>query len=114
MSSWVLRMELDKDTVSVKKIKMSEIVKEVDSEYGSDLNVEVTDDNAEDLVVRIRIVNDVPYNPNDGAVDDVGNPIEDVDVGQDDGPSSPSYNPSSPSYSPSSPAYSPTSPAYSP
>lgn len=84
MSSWVLRMELDKDTVSVKKIKMSEIVKEVDSEYGSDLNVEVTDDNAEDLVVRIRIVNDVPYNPNDGAVDDVGNPIEDVDVGQED------------------------------
>ena len=84
MSSWVLRMELDKDTVSVKKIKMSEIVKEVDSEYGSDLNVEVTDGNAEDLVVRIRIVNDVPYNPNDGAVDDVGNPIEDVDVGQED------------------------------
>ena len=84
MSSWVLRMELDKDTVSVKKIKMSEIVKEVDSEYGSDLNVEVTDDNAEDLAVRIRIVNDVPYNPNDGAVDDVGNPIEDVDVGQED------------------------------
>merc|ERR1712238_388312 len=74
MSSWVLRMELDKDIVFVKKIKMSEIVKEVENEYGSDLNVEVCDDNAEDLVVRIRIVNDVPYNPNAG----------DVDVGQED------------------------------
>jgi DNA-directed RNA polymerase II subunit RPB1 len=84
MSSWVLRMELDKDTVFVKKIKMSEIVKEVENEYGSDLNVEVCDDNAEDLVIRIRIVNDMPYNPNAGAVDDAGNPIEEVEVGQED------------------------------
>ena len=84
MSAWVLRMELDKDIVFVKKIQMSEIVKEVDNEYGSDLHVEVCDDNAEDLVVRIRIVNDVPYNPNSGAVDDAGNPIEEVEVGQED------------------------------
>ena len=84
MSSWVLRMELDKDVVFVKKIQMNEIVKEVESEYGADLNVEVSDDNAEDLVVRIRIVNDTPYNPNSGAVDEAGNPIEEVEVGQED------------------------------
>jgi len=84
MSSWVLRMELDKDIVFVKKIQMSEIVKEVENEYGSDLSVEVSDDNAEDLVVRIRVVNDVPYNPNFGAVDDAGNPIEEAEVGQED------------------------------
>ena len=84
MSSWVLRMELDKDVVFVKKIQMNEIVKEVESEYGTDLNVEVSDDNAEELVVRIRIVNDVPYNPNSGAVDEAGNPIEEVEVGQED------------------------------
>eukprot|EP00536_Pseudo-nitzschia_multiseries_P015005 jgi/Psemu1/262607/estExt_Genewise1Plus.C_8030002 len=84
MSSWVLRLELDKDIVFVKKIQMSEIVKEVENEYGEDLNVEVSDDNAEDLVVRIRIVNDLPYNPNSGAVDEAGNPIEEVEVGQED------------------------------
>jgi DNA-directed RNA polymerase II subunit RPB1 len=84
MSSWVLRMELDKDVVFVKKIQMNEIVKEVENEYGTDLNVEVPDDNAEDLVVRIRIVNDTPYNPNSGAVDEAGNPIEEVEVGQED------------------------------
>lgn len=85
MSAWVLRMELDKDVVFVKKIQMSEIVKEIANEYGNDLTVEVSDDNAEELVVRIRIVNDVPYNPNSGAVDDAGNPIEeDVETGQED------------------------------
>lgn len=84
MSSWVLRMELDKDVIFVKKIQMNEIVKEVENEYGTDLNVEVPDDNAEDLVVRIRIVNDTPYNPNSGAVDEAGNPIEEVEVGQED------------------------------
>lgn len=84
MSSWVLRMELDKDVVFVKKIQMNEIVREVENEYGTDLNVEVSDDNAEELVVRIRIVNDTPYNPNSGAVDEAGNPIEEVEVGQED------------------------------
>jgi len=85
MSPWVLRIELDRDVVFVKKIQMNEIVKEVANEYGGDLNVEVTDDNAEDLVVRIRIVNDVPYNPNAGAVDDQGNSMhEHVEIGQED------------------------------
>ena len=82
MSPWVLRIELDKDIVFVKKIKMNEIVKEVNQEYGDDLNVEVSDDNAEDLVVRIRIVNDAPP-PN--AMDDLGNPVqEEVEIGQED------------------------------
>ena len=81
MSPWVLRVELDKDVVFVKKIQMNEIVKEVNSEYGTDLNVEVSDDNAEELVVRIRIVNDVPVN----AGGENGEPMnEDVEVGQED------------------------------
>jgi DNA-directed RNA polymerase II subunit RPB1 len=83
MSPWVLRMELDKDVVFVKKIQMSEIVKEVANEYGTDLHVEVSDDNAEELVVRIRIVNDVPYNPN-AMMDDAGSPEPEVEVGQED------------------------------
>ena len=60
LSPWVLRVELDKVLVYVKKLKMDEIIQEINSEYGNDLNVEVTDDNADDLVVRIRIVNDMP------------------------------------------------------
>jgi DNA-directed RNA polymerase II subunit RPB1 len=84
MSPWVLRIELDKDAVYVKKIKMNEIRREVANEYGTDLNVEVSDDNSEDLVVRIRIVNDVPYTPA-GGDDDQINPMQDeVEVGQED------------------------------
>lgn len=84
MSPWVLRIELDKDVVFVKKIQMNEIVKEVANEYGGDLNVEHSDDNAEELVVRIRIVNDVPYNPNAESMDDNQNTIQEVEVGQED------------------------------
>jgi DNA-directed RNA polymerase II subunit RPB1 len=85
MSPWVLRVELDKDVVFVKRIQMNEIVKEINAEYGGDLNVEVSDDNAEELVVRIRIVNDIPSNPNAGGVDENGDPIqEEVEMGQED------------------------------
>jgi DNA-directed RNA polymerase II subunit RPB1 len=83
MSPWMLRIELDKDAVYVKKIKMNEIQREVANEYGGDLNVEVSDDNAEDLVVRIRIVNDIPYSQ--PGEDDPMNPMqEEVEAGQED------------------------------
>lgn len=84
MSPWVLRIELDKALVYVKKIKMVEISTEVAREYGSDLNVEFSDDNADDLVVRVRIVNDAPNNGGT-LFDENGEPIDDdADVGQDD------------------------------
>jgi len=60
LSPWVLRIELDKAPVYVKKLKMEEIVNQINEEYGSDLSVEVPDDNADELVVRIRIVSDAP------------------------------------------------------
>jgi DNA-directed RNA polymerase II subunit RPB1 len=77
LSPWVLRIELDKALVYVKKIKMDEISTEILQEYGADLNVEVSDDNADDLIVRVRIVNDVPAQE-ETAFDD------DADVGQED------------------------------
>ena len=65
-----------------KKIKMNEIAAEIANEYGSDLNVLVSNDNADDLVVRIRIVNDVPMVR---GVDENGNTVvEDVELGQED------------------------------
>ena len=83
LSPWVLRVELDNAVVSVKKIKMTEISAEIGAEYGADLNVEITDDNAEDLVVRVRIVNDAP--PSSGQLGEDGQPMDDDgDVGQED------------------------------
>jgi DNA-directed RNA polymerase II subunit RPB1 len=100
LSPWVLRIELDKALVYVKKIKMDEISTEIANEYGTDLQVEVSDDNADELIVRVRIVNDTPTNYGSssgfgnvggGGVDEDGNPIQDYDpmmenseVGQDD------------------------------
>ncbi|KAL9179832.1 LOW QUALITY PROTEIN: hypothetical protein ACHAXT_007802 [Thalassiosira profunda] len=82
LSPWVLRVELNKVVVFDKKIKMNEISAEIANEYGSDLSVLVSDDNAEDLVVRIRIVNDMPMIQ---GVDENGNTIvEDVELGQED------------------------------
>ena len=84
LSPWVLRIELNQQVFFDKKVRMSEIVDEVRNEYGSDLNVMVTDDNADDLVVRMRIVNDVSMDQS-GAVDEDGNPIEDeIEPGQED------------------------------
>eukprot|EP00816_Leptocylindrus_hargravesii_P004270 CAMPEP_0196809198 /NCGR_PEP_ID=MMETSP1362-20130617/9154_1 /TAXON_ID=163516 /ORGANISM="Leptocylindrus danicus, Strain CCMP1856" /LENGTH=1770 /DNA_ID=CAMNT_0042183805 /DNA_START=2209 /DNA_END=7521 /DNA_ORIENTATION=+ len=87
LSPWVLRIELNKQVFFDKKMKMEEIVTEINREYGSDLNVIVSDDNADDLVARVRIVNDVPSGG--GGVDDEGNPIpfmedEEVVMGQED------------------------------
>lgn len=88
LSPWVLRIELNQTVFFDKKMKMKEIEKEIENEYGSDLNVLVTDDNADELVVRVRIVNDMPSNPNAGQVDEDGNPIPyedpDVEMGQED------------------------------
>jgi DNA-directed RNA polymerase II subunit RPB1 len=82
LSPWVLRIELNQVVMVDKKIKMNEIAAEIANEYGSDLNVLVSNDNADDLVVRIRIVNDVPMVH---GVDDNGNTvIEDVELGQED------------------------------
>ena len=85
LSPWVLRIELNQQICYDKKILMNEIVREIQAEYGSDLNVIVTDDNAEELVVRVRIVND---SSNGQRVDEEGNPIpfeeEEVQMGQED------------------------------
>ena len=80
LSPWLLRIELDKTLVYVKKIKMAEISSNIAEEYGADLNVEVSDDNTEDeLVLRIRIVNETPVNTGDGMGE-----AEQVEIGQDD------------------------------
>jgi hypothetical protein len=63
LSRYVLRIELDQQMCYDKKIQMNEIVRQIHAVYGQDLNAIVTDDNAEDLVIRVRIVNDAPSDP---------------------------------------------------
>ena len=58
LSRFVLRIEVDQYLCQDKNIKMNDIVQEIQEVYGEDLNVIVTDDNAENLVLRIRIVDD--------------------------------------------------------
>lgn len=94
LSPWVLRIDLDKALVDVKHVKMAEISKQIDSEYGSDLHVEISDDNADELVLRVRIVNDTPVNSTGmdvggGQVEEHGlglnlNQEEEAEVGQED------------------------------
>merc|ERR1711966_239018 len=83
LSPWVLRIELNPAVMVDKKIKMNEISSEIANEYGGDLNVLVSNDNADNLVVRVRIVNDVPMQAQ--GVDENGNTImEENEMGQED------------------------------
>ncbi len=77
LSPWVLRIVLNSTIVEDKNILMNEIVDVIREEYGTDLHVVPADDNADDLVLRVRIVNDLPSNGPDA-------PEEDMDVGQED------------------------------
>jgi len=60
LSPWVLRIVLTKALVLDKKIEMTEFVDIIAQEYGENtLHVMVTDTNAEELVIRLRIINEV-------------------------------------------------------
>ena len=83
LSPWVLRIELNEDIIADKKIQMNEIKNIIYEEYQNDVNVIVTDDNADDLVIRIRLVNDAPVNT---GVDEFGQEIveeDDMEEGDD-------------------------------
>ncbi len=90
LSPWVLRMEINPTIFVEKQMSMKEIVSQIKNEYGDDLNVIETDDNADDLVLRIRIVNDVPLTgPSTNSSDEHGMMLEheeeeEVEMGQED------------------------------
>jgi len=58
MSPWLLRIELNREMIADKNLKMQEIAAKMAEMYGNDLHVIFTDDNAENLVLRVRIVSD--------------------------------------------------------
>ena len=57
ISSWLLRIELDRKRMTDKKLTMEQIAEKISAGFGDDLNCIFNDDNAEKLVLRIRIMN---------------------------------------------------------
>ncbi|XP_051155839.1 DNA-directed RNA polymerase II subunit RPB1 [Leptopilina boulardi] len=57
ISPWLLRIELDRKRMTDKKLSMEQIAEKINAGFGDDLNCIFNDDNAEKLVLRIRIMN---------------------------------------------------------
>lgn len=57
ISPWLLRIELDRKKMTDKKLTMEHIAEKITGGFGDDLNCIFNDDNAERLVLRIRIMN---------------------------------------------------------
>ncbi|XP_057378836.1 DNA-directed RNA polymerase II subunit RPB1-like [Daphnia carinata] len=57
ISPWLLRIELDRKRMTDKRLTMEQIAEKVNAGFGDDLNCIFNDDNAEKLVLRIRIMN---------------------------------------------------------
>ena len=56
ISPWLLRLELDRKRMTDKKLTMEQISDKISSHFGEDLNCIFNDDNAEKLVLRIRLM----------------------------------------------------------
>ncbi|OVA08877.1 RNA polymerase [Macleaya cordata] len=58
ISPWLLRIELSREMMVDKKLSMADIAEKINLEFDDDLNCIFNDDNAEKLILRIRIKND--------------------------------------------------------
>jgi DNA-directed RNA polymerase II subunit RPB1 len=76
LSPWLLRIELNREMMVDKKLSMADVAERINSEFHNDLTCIFTDDNAEKLLLRIRIVNDEAGGK--GAADDGASPEDDV------------------------------------
>lgn len=56
LSPWLLRIELDREMMTDKKLTMQDIAERIVRNFGEDLNVIFNDDNADKLILRIRIM----------------------------------------------------------
>ncbi|XP_047984620.1 DNA-directed RNA polymerase II subunit RPB1-like [Leguminivora glycinivorella] len=57
ISPWLLRIELNRKRMTDKKLTMEQIAEKINTEFGGDLICIFNDDNAEKLVLRIRVIN---------------------------------------------------------
>ncbi|XP_058185181.1 DNA-directed RNA polymerase II subunit RPB1-like isoform X2 [Rhododendron vialii] len=58
ISPWMLRIELNREMMVDKKLSLADIAEKINLEFGDDLTCIFNDDNAEKLILRIRIMND--------------------------------------------------------
>ncbi|KAK4416074.1 DNA-directed RNA polymerase II subunit RPB1 [Sesamum alatum] len=58
ISPWLLRIELNREMMVDKKLSMADIAEKINLEFEDDLTCIFNDDNAEKLILRIRIMND--------------------------------------------------------
>ncbi|KAA8532028.1 hypothetical protein F0562_006830 [Nyssa sinensis] len=58
ISPWLLRIELNREMMVDKKLSMADIAEKINLEFDGDLTCIFNDDNAEKLILRIRIMND--------------------------------------------------------
>ncbi|KAF3658996.1 hypothetical protein FXO38_12888 [Capsicum annuum] len=58
ISSWLLRIELNREMMVDMKLSMADIAEKINLEFGDDLTCIFNDDNAEKLILQIRIMND--------------------------------------------------------
>ena len=57
ISPWLLRIELDRKRMLDKKLTMEKIADRISESFGDDIHCIYKDDNAEKLILRIRIMN---------------------------------------------------------
>lgn len=70
LSPWLLRIELDRKSMTDKNLSMEQIAEKINAAFGQDLNCIFNDDNAQKLVLRIRIVNNEELKFEDSCEDD--------------------------------------------
>jgi DNA-directed RNA polymerase II subunit RPB1 len=58
ISPWLLRIELNREMMIDKKLSMADIAEKINREFDDDLSCIFNDDNADKLILRIRITND--------------------------------------------------------
>ncbi|GAB4819036.1 hypothetical protein N2152v2_006082 [Parachlorella kessleri] len=60
MSPWLLRIEMARDMMVDKKLLLSEVAERINSEFEDELHCLFNDDNADKLILRIRVMSDEP------------------------------------------------------
>lgn len=58
ISPWLLHMELNREMILDKKLSMADIAEKINLEFNDDLTCIFSDDNAEKLILRLRVMND--------------------------------------------------------
>lgn len=85
VSPWVLRIQLDKDMLLDRKIGMEAIESMIGDNFGNDMHVIRSEDNQENLVVRLRLAEDSALDKDrEAAANEGGNSSEDENSEDED------------------------------